>query len=615
MYTLYFDFETYDPELTTRGSCYIWNPDFMVIGMGYAINDGDIMYTTSTNKMKRLINNAYRLVAHNAVYELGVCKYLGGIDFKYKSIRCTKIGSIIQNNTRNAHSLDYLAKTLLHKNKDQSRFGRLAIEKELVKYPKKYYTSVDEEYKKKTEALYLKKATRWAMTNLNIINTIDPAIIEEYCKSDVELTRLLDNMFMEGDSDYKICYHLFSELSKVTTEMRHRGVRIDKSKASDVLGTLDRKISEIQVFAESKGWWCNYRSNIEVPEMFKRLGIDLPLTEAGRPSCTRAFLEKLDHPIAKVILSWKRYCKTRTDFIEKILDWEVDGRIHGQMNILGARSTGRFSHTKPNLAQIPSRDNEIGPLLRSLFIADEGKAWKHLDYSAQEPRLYVHYAVGCQDNKVGYKKEEYNQRSKGWGWKNKKVTFNCPMIYELQKAYIENPNLDSHSYNRDLIERTTGIEISRTETKTIALGKAYERGVKSIAETLGIAYDKALDLYKAFNESAPYIAETSDYAKYLFHTRGFIKTIMGRKNYNQGTAYRAYNYLIQGSAADQTAVALLNVYYKLNIIPSIVVHDEINFSGNQEEAEKVQDIMQNTIKLKIPSVAEIGTGKSWGEAK
>ena len=55
--------------------------------------------------------------------------------------------------------------------------------------------------------------------------------------------------------------------------------------------------------------------------------------------------------------------------------------------------TGRFSYSNPNLQQIPARNKELGPLIRSLFIPEDGHTWGVFDYSQQEPRLVVHYAA------------------------------------------------------------------------------------------------------------------------------------------------------------------------------------------------------------------------------
>jgi DNA polymerase I-like protein with 3'-5' exonuclease and polymerase domains len=624
-YTLYFDFESYDPELLDKGSCYIWSEEFHIIGMSFAIDDGEVGYTTNYHKMMDLIENALILVAHNISYELGCIEWLNTemkrrtIDYKYKPIFCTMIGSKLENNLRMSNSLDYLAKTLLQSEKDQERFGRLVMEhtqpdgSKFVDYPKKYYTTDDQEYKEKTELKYVKKATKWAMQNLHIVNELWPDVIAEYAISDVKICRQIHKIWTK-ELD-KFLYSTFSDVSKITVAMRKQGVKIDLDAAQVAWDKLDAKVLKLQEEAESKGWWCNYASNKQLSELLLGLGIPLPKKESGNYQCDKRTLEDMDHPIGAHILLWRKFKKARDDFVGMLQRNSIEGRIHGTMNILGAKATGRFSHTNPNLAQIPSRDKEIGPMLRSLFIAEDKEEWFSLDFSAQEPRLYVHWAAKCQRHKPQYKKQRYNRDTSSWEFCKDFTRFNCPMVSILKSKYHENPQLDSHSFNQELIKETTGVEIDRTTTKTFALGKAYGKGVKSTAEQLSISYEKALDFSKAFDKAAPYISMTSDYAQYLFIERGFIKTLLGRKNRFDGVGYRAYNYLIQGSAADQMSWCMIEVFYKLGIIPATVVHDELNFSGTKEQAEQVKQIMENCIKLEIPSFTDIGQGRSWGEAK
>jgi len=80
--------------------------------------------------------------------------------------------------------------------------------------------------------------------------------------------------------------------------------------------------------------------------------------------------------------------------------------------------------------------------------------------------------------------------------------------------------------------------------------------------------------------------------------------------------YKALNRLIQGSAADQTKQAMVNLY-KEGIIPMIQIHDElaISFDGNEEKQQQIIDQMENAIELNIPSKVDVAIGDNWGEAK
>ena len=80
--------------------------------------------------------------------------------------------------------------------------------------------------------------------------------------------------------------------------------------------------------------------------------------------------------------------------------------------------------------------------------------------------------------------------------------------------------------------------------------------------------------------------------------------------------YKALNRLIQGSAADQTKKAMVDLY-KEGITPMIQIHDElaISFNGDKEVQNKIVEIMENTIEMSVPSKVDVALGKNWGEAK
>ena len=79
--------------------------------------------------------------------------------------------------------------------------------------------------------------------------------------------------------------------------------------------------------------------------------------------------------------------------------------------------------------------------------------------------------------------------------------------------------------------------------------------------------------------------------------------------------FKALNRLIQGSAADQTKKAMLDLF-KEGFIPEIQIHDELDISlENSQQVDKVKEIMENCVeKLKVPSVVNERKGKTWGEA-
>ena len=87
------------------------------------------------------------------------------------------------------------------------------------------------------------------------------------------------------------------------------------------------------------------------------------------------------------------------------------------------------------------------------------------------------------------------------------------------------------------------------------------------------------------------------------------------KHYRLAFTYRALNRLVQGSAADMTKQAMVNLY-KQGILPHIQIHDELCVSiPNKETALKIKDIMENAIRLRIPNKVDYESGKNWGDIK
>jgi len=86
----------------------------------------------------------------------------------------------------------------------------------------------------------------------------------------------------------------------------------------------------------------------------------------------------------------------------------------------------------------------------------------------------------------------------------------------------------------------------------------------------------------------------------------------GRGNVKRAFTYKALNRLIQGSAADMTKIAMINLF-KENIVPLIQLHDELNISiENPEQVDKVIKIMKEAVPLEIPNKVDYEDGENWG---
>jgi DNA polymerase I-like protein with 3'-5' exonuclease and polymerase domains len=407
------------------------------------------------------------------------------------------------------------------------------------------------------------------------------------------------------------------QLLPILIKMRQRGVRVQVEKAEALQKEMKNQEQELlQAIKKESGIEVDIWASRQIAKAFDKLKLDYPRTEKTKePSFTQNWLINNKNKIAQLIVSAREINKFHGTFLSSIMKYQVNGRIHGEINQLrgdnGGTVSGRLSMSNPNLQQVPARNKDFGPKIRSLFIPEEGYKWGSFDYSQQEPRMTVHYAASIGE---GYEGSN-----------------------ELVQAY-QNSQADFHQTVADLV----GIE--RTQAKTIGLGLMYGMGKQKLAISLGVSKDEANELIIKYNKKVPFVKKLSDRCKYAADEKGVIRTKKGRKcrfdmwetrdfglhvaekyedavakygkdNIKRAFTYKALNRLIQGSSADQTKQAMLDCY-DAGHLPMLQIHDELCFNVKDEKhAKQIQKIMQNSIEFKVPSVVDYGLGESWGDAK
>jgi DNA polymerase I-like protein with 3'-5' exonuclease and polymerase domains len=396
--------------------------------------------------------------------------------------------------------------------------------------------------------------------------------------------------------------------------MRWRGILIDQDKAGQTSEQL--KVKEKEVLKEVKrlcGLDIEVWASASVAKGFDKLGISYPRTaRTNAPSFTSQWLETHDHELPKAIVRARKLNKIRTTFIDKMVFEHLHkGRLHAQINPLrsdnGGTVTGRFSYSTPNLQQVPARDPELGELVRELFVADGDAYWGAFDYSQQEPRLTVHYSSLTKQAGAG----------------------------EAVKAY-QDEDADFHQIVADM----AGID--RKKAKMINLGLSYGMGRQKLTMSLGISEVEAEQLFASYHKRVPFIRGLTNACMRKASNKGFITTLLGRKcrfnlyepqgergiplPYDQAVAkwgeqglaraytYKALNRLIQGSAADMTKRAMLDLWNE-GYVPYVQVHDELDLAvSSKKEAENIKEIMEQCVKLQVPNIVDAEIGKSWGKA-
>lgn len=591
------DLETYDPDLKETGAGWATKKGH-IIGVAVAVEGCSwyfpIRHANGGNLDPRITLNWLRdtcsmehctYVFHNAMYDVGWLRR-EGVEIKGQ-IADTMVAAPLLDENRFSYSLNNLGRDYLKEQKDERSLRDAA--KEMGLDP---------------------KSEMWKL----------PAhFVGRYAEQDAALTlRLWRHMhgLLVADEMSSI-FDLEMRVLKVCLAMRERGVRVDLEKAERVKERLQKEELEIlSLVRQETGIDVNIWAAASVAKAFDALNLPYPRTQkSDAPSFTKNFLATHEHPVSKAIVRARELNKARTTFIDSITKHTVDGRIHAEIHQLrsddGGTVTGRFSYSSPNLQQIPARDNDISPLIRGLFLPEEGELWGSFDYSSQEPRIVVHYAS----------------------------LLKLQGADKFVEAYNTDPRTDFHQLAADIVG------VPRKQAKTINLGLFYGMGVNKLGEQLGLDFASAKDLFAIYHEKVPFVRELSAKATSGADKRGVIRTLLGRrcrfdkweprafgsnKAYDHDEArqvygdttllkraftYKALNRLIQGSAADQTKKAMVDLY-DAGILPMIQIHDELALSvQNRDQAETIMDVMQNCVELGVPSLVDAELGPSWGEAR
>ena len=585
------DLETQDPDLKSLGSGSVVNRG-KVVGIAVAVEGysgyfpfghegGDnlekskvIQWFTSVLK-----SNADKIF-HNAMYDVCWIRSMG-LTINGQ-IYDTMIASSLVNENRFRYDLNSLG---------WEYCGRGKNETELVNAAKEW--GIDP------------KAEMWKLPAMYVGN---------YAERDAELTLQLWHRLQQelSNQDLAAIFDLETDLFPCLVDMKFKGVRVDVQRAHILKQQLASEEKELlhqvkkETHIEPQIWAAR-----NIARIFDKLKLPYERTlKTNAPSFTKNFLSSHAHPLVKKIAKAREINKAHTTFIDAIIRFEYKGRIHADINQTrsdnGGTITGRFSYNNPNLQQIPARNKDLGPLIRSLFIPESGCEWGCFDYNQQEPRLVIHYASLQQ----------------------------LPSVANVVDSY-KSSNVDFHQIVADMAE------IPRLQAKTINLGLFYGMGKAKLQAELGVSKEKAEELFQQYHSRVPFVKQLMNSVSNRAQQRGQIRTLLGRlcrfhlwepnqfgmhkalpfeqavqehgPGIKRAYTYKALNKLIQGSAADMTKKCMLELY-KEGIIPHIQIHDELDISvENDRQAKRIIQIMESAVELEIPNKVDYETGKNWGE--
>lgn len=410
-------------------------------------------------------------------------------------------------------------------------------------------------------------------------------------------------------------------------DMRFRGVPVDLDAAQSVDDTLSAKIEKAEAeLAAVAGGPVNVNAGEDLGRLFDALGLEYPITpKSKKPSFTKPFLRSLTHPVGDIINEVRRCVKLRDTFVRSyIMDNHVNGLVHCEFHPLrgtgyGTRS-GRYSSSNPNLQNIPSRDREMAPLMRGIFVPFDGCRWRQRDYSQVEYRFLVHYAVG-------------------------------PGADDVRQQYKDDPSTDYHGKTQVIVTEKTGRRLVRKSIKNVNFGLIYGMGLEALAALLGMPKGEVRSLFEDYHAALPFVRSTMDMVTQQAQSEGYVTTVLGRRSrfdlweprkydpdapalpyekalnrygaqLRRAGTHKGLNRKLQGSAADLIKKAMLDCYesglFDDGRLPLLTVHDELDFSDdgtNPEAWREIKHVMENALELRVPIRVDDEIGPDWGHLK
>lgn len=388
----------------------------------------------------------------------------------------------------------------------------------------------------------------------------------------------------------------------------HGGVRVDRKRLQSDYEKYGIILLEQEKIIKSFLGDAPIDTPAELAAALKAVGADLPLTPTGRTStAAAALLGAVSDPSLARALRYRATLRTlRGTFYENWINLSAkDGYLHPTWHqTRGATGygtrTGRLSCSDPNLTNVPTEFGEKEddplhgldiPFMRQYLLPDEGKVFVAADYNGQEMRGLAHFAEG-----------------------------------KAQEIYVNDPKADFHVVASKLVYDVSGLLLTRKKAKITGFSLIYGAGTKALAQQLGVPYEEAAVIKEAYLNAIPGLREFQN----SFKRRQQVRTWGGRiipveppTMYNGAYwsfNYKLCNYLIQGSAADQTKEAA--VTYDDQRVEGdllILVHDEAVIQVPEEHIHTEVPILLNAMEKQagwdVPFVAEVEWGYNWHELR
>ncbi len=428
---------------------------------------------------------------------------------------------------------------------------------------------------------------------------VDSEILGKYACADVHLNRALWQAILRQRYDgIDRIWSIENDLTNTLFQIERRGLNVDLEMVEQERKAVETEIAHVEDQVVSMG----YDVDLNSPTALVRFCIEtlgLPVvaeTEKGRPSVNsaavasyRELAQTLPDARVGVFLGLLDLHRELSQYHALyLIGWQewIDER--GMMRPMYEQTvrTGRMSCRSPNMQQLSKR-------AKKLIVPAPGNSFLSRDYSQMEYRVI---ASICREPRI-------------------------------LTAYQEDAATDFHTF----VAQLCGID--RKPAKTINFGIAFGMGasklVRSLAGILGshTAEAESKRILDTYHETFPTIRATSKLAEQRAKSRGWIRTLYGRRRaLDEGFYFKAFNTAVQGTAADIVKERLNDLerdglLRQEGVTIRAVVHDEVLLEGptaiveSAEFQQYVDDLLTSvTVDLGVPFSVSGGTSSvSWAD--
>lgn len=432
----------------------------------------------------------------------------------------------------------------------------------------------------------------------------------EYAAEDAEITLALHQVLwprIEKDDKLRFIYdNIEVPVASVLQRIERQGVLVDVQLLAQQSAELGKRLVEIEAQAHAlAGQPFNLNSPKQLADILF-VQLQLPVvkkTPSGAPSTDEEVLQKLaeDYPLPKLLLDYRGLAKlksTYTDKLPKMVDSRT-GRVHTNY-AQAVAVTGRLASNDPNLQNIPVRTAE-GRRIREAFIAAPGHVLVSADYSQIELRIMAHLS-GDANMLAAFARGEDIHRA------------TASEIFGVAPADVTSEQ--------------------RRYAKVINFGLIYGMSAFGLAGNLGVERSAAQMYIERYFQRFAGVKQFMDETRMTAKEQGYVETVFGRRLWlaeinspngprRQAAERAAINAPMQGTAADLIKLAMIAVQQWLDASQSqstmiMQVHDELILEVPEAELalvqQKLPELMAGVATLKVPLIAEVGTGANWEKA-